>query len=338
MTEITTPVGRVVWGNLKGRPKVNQETKQPVLKDGKPVIQYSFGLAIPKDQFAPVWAVMVAEGSKIFPSIAAGQIPPSFAMKFVDGDGIDSEGKPFNTREGYRGCYVLAISTEAFEPPLTQLVGPGQYQNVPGDTLKTGHFVRVALDIQSHGQKPGVPTSKAGLYLNPRLVEWVAFGAEIFNGPDATAAFGGTAAALPAGASATPLSAPAPLPPGAPQNPPQMPPAGSPPGYPAPAPAVAYAPAAAPPMAPLAAPPMMPAAIPPGYPAPTAYPSSAPAPAVAPAPDFVAAALAAPPPPVAPPTAPATQQYQVPMDQPIPAGYRLLGYSPDGKNQIVTTP
>lgn len=346
MTEITTALARVVWGNLIGRPKVDQTTKQPVLKDGKPVIQYAFGLAIPKADFGPIWQVMVAEGAKIIPAAAqTGQFPASFALKYVDGDGLDSKGVPFSNREGYAGCFVLAISTEAFQPQLTQLVGPNQYQNIPAETLKTGYFVRVALDIQSHGVKPGVPTSKAGLYLNPRLVELVAGGAEIFNGPDASEAFGGApVTALPPGAFA--LTSPGA--PGNPQTPPQ-PAIGLPPGFPAPVPMGMPAPAAVPPPAIPAAPPMTPPAGPVVSPLPTAFPSSPPA--VAPAYDFVAGATGqpampgmpapvpmAPPPPVAPAPAPATPQYFVPMGQPIPAGYRLVGYSPDGKNQIITTP
>ena len=49
---LRTPVGRVVWGNpKKSQIKKDQRTKQPILKDGKPVEQWAFGVAFTKPEF-----------------------------------------------------------------------------------------------------------------------------------------------------------------------------------------------------------------------------------------------------------------------------------------------
>lgn len=324
-TEITTPVGRMVWGGFKPRQKIDTNTKQPVFKDGKPVMQMSFGLAIQKTDFAPVWAVMAKEAMRFYPS---GTFPPGFALKFADGDGIDSNGKPFAEREGYRGCYVLAISSELDPPPIMQLSN-GTYVQVPADQMKTGYYYRVNLGIDAHGKKQGVPTAKEGLYLNPRLIEFVGYGAEIFNAPDAVAVFGGAAVALPPGASAIPVASAQPMPASAPMQPQPVAAAPVMPGMPAPAAALPPAIPAALPL--LQAAPLMPIVSPSNPPPPPAH-------------DFVAAATGVPAmpgmpqPAPAPALAPQTPQYTVPMGQPIPAGYRLISYSPDGKFQIVTTP
>jgi len=334
MAEITSGVGRIVWGHpLKGRGKTNQQ-KQPVMKDGKQVIQWAFGVAFPKNEFGGVWQIMQQQAMTLFPS---GQFPPGFAWKYDDGDGIDSKGQSFANREGYKGCIVLAISTEAFAPRVVRLVN-GAYVQVAENEIKTGDFVRVGLDIKPHGPNPQAPGSQAGLYVNPTLVEFVGQGDEIVSGADPTSVFGGQNVALPPGArpigsmppaSAAPLpipsAAPAPMPMPAPA--PMAPPMAMVPGNP-PAP-VMPAPVAAPPMAPPAAPPTI---MPGGFVPPIASPSNPmPAPAYAPAPDFVQAAIQTPPPA---PVAPVKQQWALPMGSAIPQGYRHVANNPDGSMVI----
>jgi hypothetical protein len=323
-TDTTSGVGRIVWGHpLKGRPKTDTATKQPVLKDGKPVTQWAFGVAFPKSEFATtVWPVMHAEASRLFPS---GQFPPSFAWKYDDGDTIDSKGKPFSDRTGYAGCIVVAISTEAFQPQVVRLVN-GVYVAVPEGEIKCGDYVRVAINIDAHGPKANAPGSPSGLYMNPRMVELVGAGELIVSGPDASTLFGNATVALPPGA--TPIGA-APAAPSA-----AMPFAAPAPGNaPVPAPAPSIAPVAAP-VAPMPA--AAPAPIMPGgfTPAPIASPSS-PAPSFQPHPAFVQAALQpAPAPAVAPVQTP---QYTIPAGSPMPAGFRFVGVAADGQ-WLITTP
>lgn len=276
--KLLTGVSRVVWGNpTKAQGKTDQRTKQPILRaDGMQAMQWSYGLAIPKTNFAPIWAGMQQVLRELF---ATGNAPSNFSWKFKDCDAIDDKGKPYSAREGYAGCYVLAISTEVFAPPVVHLVG-NTYHAYTGP-FKTGDWIDTELTIKIHGANPNAPGSAAGFYLNPEQIEFVGAGIEIFNGPDALEAFGGVAKALPPGA----------VPAGMPGS--VAPLAGMPGVAPLALPG-AVAPLALPgnPTAPLAALPGMPPVAALALPG-TAYPSSLPGmPPVAPAHDFVANAAA----------------------------------------------
>lgn len=220
-TQIVTPPGRIVWGNpLVGRPK-KDNNNQPVLKDGKPVTEYQFGLAIPKAQFAEIGAAMQAEAQAACPQ----GIPADFAYKFKDGDtGTDAKGGPLSAKAGYAGCIVIACSTE-FPIPVYKRNGASFEQLTQG--VKTGDFVRVQLTINGHGRAPGKMGAKPGLYLNPNMVEFLGYGEEIRGSANPDDAFGAPVAALPEGASAMPVAsgpmpsvaAPAPQAPAAPAAP-----------------------------------------------------------------------------------------------------------------------
>lgn len=249
--EIKTPVARVVWGNPgKSQIKLDMTTRKPKLnKENQPVNQWAFGIAIPKAEFQQhVWPAMAQEAASGYPN----GTPPKFAWKYQDGDGIDSNGQPFNKREGYAGCYVLTISSEAFAPPIYKFVN-GAYVQLQPDQIKTGDYVVVAIKFQVN--VPQQNTFTPGLYVNPVAIEHVGYGTEIQNGPDPMALFGGQQRQLPQGASATPIApshnvgmpgtgGPAPQQhnPGYPPNggpttmPGQMQPGGPQPGYPQPGP------------------------------------------------------------------------------------------------------
>ena len=199
-TQLVTAPGRIVWGNpLVGRPK-KDNNNQPVLKDGKPVTEYQFGLAIPKAQFAELGAAMQAEAQAACPQ----GIPADFAYKFKDGDtGTDAKGGALSAKTGYAGCYVIACSTE-FPIPVYKRNGAAFEQLTQG--VKTGDFVRVQLTINGHGRAPGKMGAKPGLYLNPNMVEFLGYGEEIRGAANPDDAFGAPVAALPQGASATPVA------------------------------------------------------------------------------------------------------------------------------------
>jgi len=230
-TEIKTGVGRIVWGNpAKPQIKKDVQTKQPVLRDGQQVQQWVFGVAFPKAEFEQmIWPAMAKESAQGYPNGA----PQHFAWKYNDGDGVDSNGQPFNSREGYAGHYVLTISTEAFAPPVYKLVN-GAYVQLQPDQIKTGDYVVLALNIVVN-----VPTNRThtpGLYINPVAIDHVGYGQEIHNGPDAQQLFGGSQYQLPAGASQTPVASGGAGMPGTGQQPPmgQQPPQQPPMGQPAP--------------------------------------------------------------------------------------------------------
>lgn len=203
--EITTPPGRIIWGHpTKARDKINKDTKQKVLKaDGSPAQQWSFGVAFDKATFqSHIWPAMAAEAATAYPQ----GVPGKFSWKYTDGDSVDGEGKPYNQREGYAGCFVLAISSELMAPPVFKLVN-GAYQQLPADGIKCGDYVSLGLNI-----KVNVPTDRThtpGLYINPQAVEFVGYGTEIVSQgtADPNAIFKGAQHQLPPGASATPAGA-----------------------------------------------------------------------------------------------------------------------------------
>jgi hypothetical protein len=226
-TECLTPVGRIVWGHPgKSQTKKDQrDRKTVILKDGQPVQQWAFGLAIPKNDFnAQVWPLMDREIRSAFPNGP----PQGFANKLKDGDGVDRQGKPYNIRPGYAGCWVMNIATEAFAPPLYKIVNNVYVQMQP-DELKCGDFAAANLNFQVN--VPTNPTHSPSLYVNPRGIIFVGYGDAIVQTADPSAMFGAQPPQfqLPPGASLTPTM---------PQNAPGMPgstPAG-PGGYPQPGP------------------------------------------------------------------------------------------------------
>jgi hypothetical protein len=265
--------GRIVWvsGDLfEGKIQTIFGTQQPKLdKTGQQTTQYGFGLAIPKAELADpgrgaIWLAMHEQAFTMFPS---RQIPPAFAMKYKDGDGVDDEGKPFNTREGYAGCLVFALTTNL---PIRYFKFEGGQNIQVSSGIKCGDYVNVQVMVKPH---PAIGQGKAGLYLNPMAVQLVAPGKEIINAPTGDQVFG---------------MAPPPAPTNyvAPEQP-VMPAFAPPPGAPAFAPPPMMAPPAAAPAAPAPHFAVLPPAFqpPPGG-MPAAYPG-APAP-VAAAPAFPA--------------------------------------------------
>lgn len=238
---------RLVWGHpMKPQIKKHQDGPnkgQPVLKDGQPVKVWSFGIAIEKTHFQThIWPQMAAEAATGYPN----GVPQRFAWKFVDGDGIDSKGVPYNKREGYAGCYVLTISTEFKCPECWRDNGAGGFTQLREDEFKTGDYLACSLNLKVN---VATGTNTPSMYVNPLAVQVVGQGTEIVSSGsvDPNTALGGRSVALPAGA--TPMGAAPPMapPPGGMPGTTAMPqPAAMPgqiPGYPAP---VGMPPAAAP--------------------------------------------------------------------------------------------
>ena len=171
----TGPIpGRIVHGHpAKSQTKTDQNTRQPVLRNGAPIEQWVFGVAFAKQVFEQyIYPHMHAEMLTVYPNGA----PPAFSWKYKDGDGVDRQGKPYSEREGYAGCYVLTISTEAFAPPLYRDVN-GVWVQMAGEEIKCGDFVACVLDL-----KANVPTNAShtpGLYVNPKAVIFAGYGTEI---------------------------------------------------------------------------------------------------------------------------------------------------------------
>lgn len=200
--EFLTGVGRIVWGNpARAVKKTDIRTKAPKLKaDGSQAEQWVFGVAFPKNEFMQhTMPFLQQEAITNFPN----GVPGNFAWKIKDGDGTDNKGQLFSNREGYAGCYVLTVSTEAFAPPIYKFEN-NQYRQIEPNEIKCGDYVRVKINCVFNGaHSPNTP----GLYINPQAIELVGFGSEILSkGVDPNDTFGGTQAQLPPGASATPTS------------------------------------------------------------------------------------------------------------------------------------
>lgn len=268
--------GRIVWvlGDLfAGKIKTDYDTNQPIVDTvtGQPIREYGFGIAIPKvdprtgqptEEYTKVWSLLHREAFTLYPS---GHIPPDFAMKYKDGDGIDHNGKLFSDREGYKGHLVLNCTTQIamkcfrFEGGNNVLVNDG---------IKCGDYVNVQLTVKAH---PAKGRGKAGLYLSPIAVQLIQPGKEIINTPSGDQMFGSVAPAY-KGEVVAPVYAPMPTQaaPVAPSQPaphygvvPQGLQPQNAPAYPAPV---------SPPMGNVAPAPAMPSL---ANSAPTAYPSSA---------------------------------------------------------------
>lgn len=342
----TLPTGRLVYGHPSKLVQKTDTKRQPVIKDGKPVMVRQFGVAYTKDVFgAQIWPIMYAAASGAF---GGQQPPPHFSYKFKDGDTVDRQGRPYSQREGYAGHCVIHFETQFDLIAYRHNPQTNGWDQITENDYKTGDYIQVNASIE--GNKPSDPTHTPGLFINPQGVLHIANGTAIVNAPSADQMFGGVASGpLPPGAlppgSASPVPAGAPNPPGfaggaAPVQQP-VPGYGAPPapGYHAPQLATppgpgGYAPAPAAPAAPAAQPvyqqPPVAAAPVPGQPA---YP---------PATGFVAGVTGQPDPNAAPVYAqpqpgqpvyaqpgqpPAAPVYQQPQPG-APAGYPLPGQPP----------
>lgn len=194
--------GRLVWGIgqtlFEGKQQVDYNTKQPKIdpKTGQPRVEYGFGLAIPKvdpatgqntEEYTKVWNALHAEAFTLYPS---GIIPSDFAMKFKDGDSLNSKtGQPYASKEGYAGHIVLACTTMI---PIKYFVHEGGQNQLVNTGIKVGDYVNVQLTIKAH---PAINNGNPGLYLNPNAVQLIQPGKAIINAPSGDQLFGQNAPA-----------------------------------------------------------------------------------------------------------------------------------------------
>ena len=197
MTLFTTPTGRLVYGHPSVKVQKRDQKKQPVFKDGQPVMIRMFGVAFAKADFnAFIWPVFSAAAMAAY----NGQNPPPhFAWKFKDGDSIDRAGKPYAQREGYAGHCVVHFETQFDINAYKQGAGGG-WEQITDKDYKTGDYIAVSVDVT--GNKPSDPTHTPGLYVNPQGVLLIGHGQAIVNAPSADQMFAGQQFALPPGATA----------------------------------------------------------------------------------------------------------------------------------------
>jgi hypothetical protein len=206
-----TPMGRIVFGNpMIFAQDTDYDTKQPLVKNGQPVMTSRFGFAIPKQgeqhwAQTPWGALIYAEGSNAFPAMVTR---PDFAWKIADGDSPqpNKAGIAWNSKEGYPGHWVLTLSTQLGAPKCfkhnTQF---GTTTEVVTDKdIKPGDYGRITFTCADNRDKNGQARSP-GVYLNPiafcKDQDGTAIVSEGAVTVDAAKAFGGTVVA------ATPVQA-----------------------------------------------------------------------------------------------------------------------------------
>lgn len=293
MTEavnITSPVGRIVWGDLydpqtkdfDGNPLTTKTGPQA----GQARVDYPFGFAIPKrgerhwaetEWGAKIWAI----GHTAFPAQAQR---PDFAWKITDGDSTvpNKKNRVPSAQEGFSGHWVLRFGS-GFAPKLFTLLGTQDGKPaslLEKGAIQSGYYCQVNFNVSGNGNQ-----NNAGIYLNHNMVCLLAYGPVIRSGPSADAVGFGQGVQLPPGATAAP---PAAFNPATPAPASYQPPAPAP--YAAPPPVV-YAPPA---------PPAPYAAMPPATPAPAAPAPYQPPPPAAVPPHPAMTATPPPPAPVAP--------------------------------------
>lgn len=218
MTKRLSPIGRIVQGNpLVGNLQFDDRTKQPKMKADGSGQQENWYINVAFDKKDPDTLAMIgeiyAEAARCFPQLfpqgvnfqAAnfGCVRADFAVKLIDGDGLDPNGQPHSKKEGFGGCWIVKVSTYAGAMRCVN----GLQNNAPitdPEQIHTGNYVRVALDFKTNGWA-GDGSSKPGLYMNPDLVQLAGYGQKIVGGPDANVVFAAPAAYVPAGMSTTPV-------------------------------------------------------------------------------------------------------------------------------------
>ena len=201
-TKLLTPVGRLVQGSPTRGYDKDAEGRQIVIKSGpnagQPGKRYFMALAVPKTDpgVQKLIDTIRATGARDFPE---KHTYAEFAWKYSDGD-----EQPDKT--GFAGNWIFKFSG-GFAPQCFTAGGVSVITDP--EAIKTGYFIRISGSVCGNESD-----LRPGVYLNPTMVELVAYGEEIHTGPDASAVFSAPAP-LPPGASAVPM-APATTPAGAP--------------------------------------------------------------------------------------------------------------------------
>lgn len=209
-----TPGARMVQGSIFEPNKTDHLGAPLVVKTGpntgQPRVDYYYAVAIPKTD--PGWPaieatikqVAAAAFPQFFPQGAQGAcINKKFAWKYLDGDSTDYDDKGNRPcdKEGFPGHWILKLSRPNFSKCYKRNPAGALEELVDPTSVKRGDYIQVQVEVKGNGQ-----TANPGVYLNHLLVQFLGYGAPITSGPDASAVFGATPAAMPAGASSTPVA------------------------------------------------------------------------------------------------------------------------------------
>lgn len=206
MPNILFPASRMIGGNLdKLNPRTESNGAPKLGKDGKPEMQCSIGIAIPKGPEQhwnqTSWGQIIYQtGAAAHPNLVAS---PSFSWKITDGDSQlpNKKGKRPCDQSGYPGHWVLWFS-QGWLPERCNADGSIE---LPEGSIVPGYYVQVYGSVE--GNKL-VPNGTPGVYLNPIAVALIGEGDKIASNVDTTSV-GFGAAPLPAGARPVQAAVPA---------------------------------------------------------------------------------------------------------------------------------
>ena len=217
---LVSPPGRIIWGSVSERATKDYDGGD--YEPGKGPFQ--FGLAIRKDdsRLPDFLGKIYQQAIAGYPNNAAmhqriqnewqsGFAGLSFRFKIKDGDKPNAKGV---TNPNAQGCYVFTMSTV-----LPFKCSNAQNIEIDPKQIERGYFVDIAVSCKVNDNVDGT----AGIYLNPEVVRFLAFGEKIVGGVSIDEAFAGHAAPtqLPPGATLSPPAPDAALP-GMPAQQPQQ--------------------------------------------------------------------------------------------------------------------
>jgi hypothetical protein len=191
-------------------PKTNDDGSPKIGKDGKPAMQCFFHVAFSKSDPAigAIRQQMIGLAHAAFAHLVQpdGTAPDNFSWKIIDGDSdrMNQRGVRWRDKEGFPGHYVMKFTSGFLPKCINQEMQP----LTDDKSIKRGDFIRVSFTLADNK-----PAQTAGLYVNPNMVQFCAYGEAMQSGPDPNAVFGAVPIGqLPPGATATPQTPAAPMP------------------------------------------------------------------------------------------------------------------------------
>lgn len=197
---IVSPVGRYVHGSLTDKRDTDMDGR-PIPEDKQ---QFEVGIAFRKDDpningvfqkiMQHAWTEF-ARAPNIQQVIQSFNLD-QFSWKISDGDRPNRKGQ---TNQNTVGHWVFYFKSSF---PIS--VCDQRNATMDPANLKRGYFVDVAFTCAGNGEMG----DRAGVYLNPQIVRFIAYGEEIRGGISADEAFKGHSVPtqLPPGASVTPVA------------------------------------------------------------------------------------------------------------------------------------
>lgn len=203
----TTPVGRMVLGDLYTPETTDADGKPLIIKNGPNAgtarQNYFVGIAVPKGPEAAqgvngwqqtAWGQQLfAEAQKLWPRGEWQR--PDFAWKIKDGDQPNKKG---NKIAEAAGCWILSFGS-GYPSAIWNATGSERITE-PG-AVKRGYYLQVQGTYDSNKS-----TQTPGMYMNHVNIALAAYGEEIQGSVDVKTAGFGAGVQLPAGASTQPAA------------------------------------------------------------------------------------------------------------------------------------